>query len=88
MLLRNISKTILLTPVNITKQYVDFIEKPDLYNTSLALQLGEKYKEMYIHRYKNDKNRDYPQRENAKHISYRSKHFVRRSFKKAGTDNK
>ena len=48
MLLRNISKTILLTPVNITKQYVDFIEKPDLYNASLALQLGEKYKEIYI----------------------------------------
>jgi hypothetical protein len=48
MLLRNISKTILLTPVNITKQYVDFIEKPDLYNASLALQLGEEYKEIYI----------------------------------------
>ena len=40
------------------------------------------------YRYKNDKNRDYPQRENSRHISYRNKHFVRRSFKKAGSDYK
>jgi hypothetical protein len=63
-------------------QSYSIVMLPDLYNTSLALQLGEKCKEIYIYRYKNDKNRNYPQRENARHISYRNKHFVRRSFKK------
>jgi hypothetical protein len=31
-----------------SKELEIFREKPDLYNTTLALQLGEKYKQMHI----------------------------------------
>jgi hypothetical protein len=44
----NLSKMITVTSINMSKELEIFREKPDLYNTTLALQLGEKYKQMHI----------------------------------------
>jgi len=46
--LNNLVKVITVTSVNMSKEFEIYKEKPDLYNSSLALQLGEKYKEVYI----------------------------------------
>jgi hypothetical protein len=44
----NISKIVVVTSINMSKELEIFREKPELYNTTLALQLGKKYKQMYI----------------------------------------
>jgi len=45
---KNLSKIVAVTSINMSKELETFREKPDLYNATLALQLGEKYKQMYI----------------------------------------
>ena len=45
---RGISKIVVVTPANISRELERYIRDPHLYNTSLALQLGEKYKQIYI----------------------------------------
>jgi hypothetical protein len=44
----NISKIVAVASIDMSKELETFREKPDLYNATLALQLGEKYKQMYI----------------------------------------
>jgi hypothetical protein len=44
----NISKIVVVTSINMSKELEIFREKPELYNTTLALQLGKGYKQMYI----------------------------------------
>ena len=44
----NLSKIITVTSINMSKELEIFREKPDLYNATLALQLGKEYKQMYI----------------------------------------
>jgi len=44
----NLSKIITVTSINMSKELEIFREKPDLYNATLALQLGEEYKQLYI----------------------------------------
>jgi hypothetical protein len=44
----NLSKIITVTSTNMSRDLETFREKPDLYNTTLALQLGEEYKQLYI----------------------------------------
>lgn len=44
----NLSKIITVTSTNMSRDLETFREKPDLYNTTLALQLGEEYKQFYI----------------------------------------
>ena len=44
----NVSKIVAVSSINMSKELETFREKPDLYNATLALQLGEKYKQMYI----------------------------------------
>jgi len=44
----NISKIITVTSINMSKELEIFREKPELYNATLALQLGKEYKQMYI----------------------------------------
>jgi hypothetical protein len=44
----NISKIVVVTSINMSKELEIFREKPELYNATLALQLGKGYKQMYI----------------------------------------
>ena len=44
----NLARLIAVTPGNMSKELEVLKSRPDLYNATLALQLGEKYKQMYI----------------------------------------
>jgi len=44
----NVSKIVAVSSINMSKELETFRAKPDLYNATLALQLGGKYKQMYI----------------------------------------
>jgi hypothetical protein len=46
--LNNLVKVITVTSVNMSRELETFREKPELYNATLALQLGKGYKQMYI----------------------------------------
>uniref|UniRef100_A0A7J2T9S6 Glycosyltransferase RgtA/B/C/D-like domain-containing protein n=1 Tax=Ignisphaera aggregans TaxID=334771 RepID=A0A7J2T9S6_9CREN len=45
---KNISRVVLITKVNIFKEVEEFSKNSDLYNVLLKIELGEKYKQVYI----------------------------------------